>query len=46
MIMYRSNIANIKRAKIIKASLGVMVAARYLQLRGWSNEAIEYIMEQ
>ncbi len=42
--MCRYNIANIKRAKTIKASLGVMVAARYLNLRGWSYEAIEYIL--
>lgn len=34
----------IKRARVIKRTLGARVAARYLALRGWSLEAALWII--
>jgi hypothetical protein len=34
----------IRRAQVIRSSLGVWVAARYMALRGWSVEAAVYVL--
>ena len=34
----------INRARVIGASLGTRVAARYMYLRGWSLEAALYVL--
>jgi hypothetical protein len=40
----RDAVAQIERARKIKRSLGIAVAARYLKKRGWSLEATHYIL--
>lgn len=40
----KNNVTQIERARIIKNTLGVPVAARYLKNRGWSVEASSYIL--
>ena len=40
----RDAVAQIDRARKIKRSLGIAVAARYLKKRGWSLEATHYIL--
>lgn len=40
----KNNVSQIERARIIKRTLGVPVAARYLKHRGWTIEASLFIL--
>lgn len=40
----KNNVSQIERARIIKRTLGVQVAARYLKARHWSIEASLHIL--
>jgi predicted transcriptional regulator len=40
----KNGVTEIERARIIKRTLGVSVAARYLRNRNWSVEAARFIL--
>lgn len=40
----KNGVTEIERARIIKRTLGVPVAARYLKARNWSVEAAAHIL--
>lgn len=40
----KNNVSQIERARIIKRTLGITVAARYLKNRNWSVEAAAHIL--
>lgn len=40
----KNGVTQIERARIIRRTLGVSVAARYMALRGWSVESALHIL--
>lgn len=43
-IQLKNNVSQAERARIIKRTLGISVAARYLKNREWSVEAAMFIL--
>lgn len=41
-IYRKKNVQELQRARIIARTLGLRIAARYMQKRGWSFEAAHY----
>lgn len=40
----KNNVSQIERARVIKRTLGVRVAARYMAVRGWSVESAVFVL--
>lgn len=43
-LILKNNVSQMERARIIKRTLGVKVAARYMAIRGWSVEAAVFTL--
>jgi len=44
LLSLKNNVSQPERARIIKRTLGVKVAAKYLKNRGWSIESALFIL--